>query len=105
MRSCDKHCICTDEYAPICCDQTEYGNACEARYDGMVKPSLCGHGRCGEQEKEDGCIHASIIDYSNACVAKCDGKDVSDDKQCSRGRYDSDGKCTTEYDAVCCDDK
>jgi len=83
-------CICTQDYAPVCCREETYGNACEARCDGFDAETHCTSGEC-----ETGCICTRQYvplcceeeTYGNSCEAECEGFDS--DADCT------DGECAT----------
>jgi len=117
-------CICTREYAPLCCDDIDYGNACLAECDGVDAPAAqqpqCKAMRCDERDQVCKCTKelrpwcCDGTDYDNACLARCDGVFAAE-YFCQRGRCDapplesdptiflSTQVCTLEIDPICCD--
>eukprot|EP01084_Bolivina_argentea_P117149 208097_1 len=113
--ACPDTCPCTQEWRPVCCpekDDAEFANPCAATCAGLTAAELiaCFYGTCEKPETD--CICTTIYephccggkDYASACVAECDGIDVS--KDCEK----TDGvcevcPCTADYQPVCCPSK
>merc|ERR1712154_532561 len=77
-------CICPAVVMPVCCEGTQYSNACGAACDGK---SGCDDGPCISSTVDDGCTCPEIynpfccesVDFGNECIAACQGYDATRD--------------------------